>query len=193
MPRRRPAELPRLNRSKIGSRSSAGTPGPSSSTAMSTASSRLPQLDRGWRRRRTWPALSSRLAITRDSRRLSALTTHAGQVGVDVDRHVDVGRAVHGLHDQLGDAHLLEVEVHDAGVEAGDLEQVLDQLLEALDVGDHQVERGPRPVGHVVALVLEHLDRRGQRHERRAQLVADVGREPGVALDPLLEGDRPSR
>ena len=28
----------------------------------------------------------------------------------------------------------------------------------------------------------------GQRHERRAQLVADLGREPGVALDAVLQG-----
>ena len=115
---------------------------------------------------------------------------HTREVGVDVDRHVDVGREGDGLDDQLVDPHLLEIEVHHAGVEAGDLEQVFDQLLEALDVGDHEVERGPRPIGHVVALVLEHLDRGGERHEGRAQLMADVRRKPGVALDALFQRDR---
>ena len=73
-------------------------------------------------------------------------------------------------------------------VEAGDLEQVLDELLEAVDVGHQQVERGAGPLGHLVAAVLEHLDRGGQGHERGAQLVADVGGEAGVALDAVLEG-----
>ena len=79
------------------------------------------------------------------------------------------------------------MQLDGADVEAGDLEQVLDELLEAVDVGRQQVERGLGPVGHLVAAVLQHLDRRGQRHQRRAQLVADLGREPGVAVDAVLE------
>src|SRR5690606_28246529 len=74
MPRRCPAEVPRLNREKMISRSSGGPPGPSSSAAISTA---WPTL-RSSTRVAPSPylgALSSRLAITRDRRRLSALTT----------------------------------------------------------------------------------------------------------------------
>ena len=52
---------------------------------------------------------------------------------------------------------------------------------------DQQVEGGLGPLGHLVAPGLHHLDRRRQRHQRRAQLVADVGREAGVALDALLQ------
>jgi hypothetical protein len=90
----------------------------------------------------------------------------ARQVGVDVDGDVGVGRHGDRLDDELGEPHLLEVEVHHAGVEARDLEQVLDEVTEAVDVGNHQVECGLGAFGHVVALVLEHLDRRRQRHER---------------------------
>ena len=48
-------------------------------------------------------------------------------------------------------------------------------------------------LGHLVAAGLEHLDRRGQGHQRRPQLVAHVGREAGVALDAVLERLRPCR
>jgi len=111
----------------------------------------------------------ARLAVGKAERMGTPDAVHvheAGQVGVDGDRHVHIGRGRHRLDDQLVDAHLLEVEVHHARVEARDLEQVLDELLEALDVGDHQVERGAGSIGHVVTLVLEHLDRSRQRHER---------------------------
>ena len=65
----------------------------------------------------------------------------------------------HRLADELGDEQVLEVEADGAGVEAGDLQQVLDQALEAGDVADQQVERGLGPLGHVVAAGLHHLDR----------------------------------
>ena len=53
----------------------------------------------------------------------------------------------------------------------------VDQLLEPLDVGHQQVEGLLRPLGQVVAVVLQHLDRVGERGQRRAQLVAHRGRE----------------
>ena len=84
--------------------------------------------------------------------------------------------------------HLLELEAGYAGIEPRDLEEVLDELLEAIDVTDHEVEGRARPFGHVLALVVHHLDGRRQGHQRRAELVADVGGEPGVALDAVLEG-----
>jgi hypothetical protein len=49
------------------------------------------------------------------------------------------------------------------------------------------VKRAMGALGHLVAPRLEDLDRRGERRQRRPQLVADVGREPRVALDALLE------
>jgi hypothetical protein len=80
--------------------------------------------------------------------------------------------------------------MHHAGVEARDLQQILDQLPEAVDVGHHQVEGGPGPFGHVLAVVLQHGDRRRQRGQRGSQLVADVGGEAGVPLDPGLQRRR---
>ena len=109
-------------------------------------------------------------------------------VGVVAHRHAAAAEHAHGLDDHLGDQDLLEVELDGAHVEAGDLEQVLDQLLEAVDVGRQQHERGAGPLGHLLARVLEHLDRGGERHERGAQLVADLGGEAGIAFDAVLEG-----
>ena len=74
-----------------------------------------------------------------------------------------------------------------AGVEAADLEEVLDEALEAADVARQQVERRLRPLGQLVAPRLHHLDGRRQGHQRGAQLVADVGGEAGVTLDAQLQ------
>jgi len=108
----------------------------------------------------------------------------------DLDRRVAHRRHADGLAHELGHEQVLPHEADGARVEPRDLEQVLDQVLEAGHVGDEQVEGGGRPLGHVVPAGLQHLDRRRQRHEGRPQLVAHVRREPGVALHPQLEGRR---
>ncbi len=79
------------------------------------------------------------------------------------------------------------MEADRAGVEPRDLEQVLDEALEPDDVARQEVERRLRPFGELVAAGLHHLDRGRQRHQRRSEFVADVGGEPGVALDALLQ------
>ena len=63
----------------------------------------------------------------------------------DGDRRVRQAADRHGLADELGDEQVLEVQADRPGVEAGDLQQVLDQRLEAGDVADQQVERRLRP------------------------------------------------
>ena len=135
-----------------------------------------------------------RLATTRASRRRSPCMIRPSAAIADAStwrlrQAADRDR----LADELGDQQVLEVQPDRAGVEAGDLEQVLDQALEAGDVGDQQVERRLGPLGHLVAAGLHHLDAGGQRHQRRAQLVADVGGEPGVALDARSAAPRPCR
>jgi hypothetical protein len=67
--------------------------------------------------------------------------------------HLDPHRRApqaHGEGDELGDAHVVELQAGVAGVEAGDLEQVLDHGVEPLDVGDEQVEGGLGPLRHLV-------------------------------------------
>jgi hypothetical protein len=75
-----------------------------------------------------------------------------------------------------------------AGVETGDLEEVLDQSLKPNNVARQQVERRLGPLGEVVATSFHHFDRGGKCHQWRSQLVTDVGGEPGIALHPELEG-----
>ena len=113
--------------------------------------------------------------------------------GDTVDRRARAAADRDRVADELGGQQFLEVQPDGAGVEAADLEQVLDEALEADDVALQQVERGLGPLGHLVAPGVHHLDRRGQRHQRRPQLVADVGREPGVALDPRSGAPPPCR
>ena len=77
-------------------------------------------------------------------------------------------------------------------VVAGDLQQVGDELLEVFEVRAEQVEShlgADRQLGLALA---ENLQRGGQGHQRRAQFVADVGGETGVALDAILQGRWPS-
>jgi hypothetical protein len=114
------------------------------------------------------------------------MITPLGPLG---DHHGRGGHAADcsGLADELGDEQVVEVESNRTGVEAGDLQQVFHQTLEAGDVGDQQVERGLGPLGHVVAAALHHLDAGSQRHQRGAQLVADVAGEAGIAFHARLQ------
>ena len=81
---------------------------------------------------------------------------------VDRDRACRAGADGDGVADELGDEQLLEVQADRAGVEAADLEQVLDEALEPGHVARQEVERGLGPLGHLVAPGLHHLDRRRQ-------------------------------
>ena len=76
----------------------------------------------------------------------------------------------HGLADELRGEQLLHVQSDRAGVEAGDLEQVLDEALEADDVARQEVERGLRPFGELVSAGLHHLDRGGTEYDTIAEV-----------------------
>ena len=73
-----------------------------------------------------------------------------------------------------------------AGVDARELEQVHHHLIEPANLPDDDVERLLGAFGQVGAAAVEHLDRGRQRGDRRSQLVADVGREASLALEPGL-------
>ena len=113
-------------------------------------------------------------------------------LGPGIHLQVRIGERAHahGLAHELGHQQVLTVKPDGAGVEAGDLEQVLDQPLEAPDVGHDEVDGGGRLVGQLLPPALQDLGRRGQRREGGTELVAHVRREPGIALDPLLERRR---
>ena len=104
----------------------------------------------------------------------------AGDHEVVGDVHRDVGGPAGGAHlgddvlDERAQRHVLAVQVDHARLEAGELEQVLDQPTQALRL----LERAAEVLGvgghHTVGEVLEQG---GHRRERRTQLVGDRGDE----------------
>ncbi len=83
------------------------------------------------------------------------------------------------LEEQLGDAaeiHRGPLEMQVAGVEPGEIEELLGELRQALDLLSHaDQELAPRRL--VELLLGEELQMSSQRKERRAQLVRRVGDE----------------
>ncbi len=111
-----------------------------------------------------------------------AVGLEAGLVDVHLDhdaRRVELLLA-HRVLEHRRDREVLAVERDGAGFEPGEVEQLHDQTAEPLDLGEHREEGvrvgGGDPVDDV-------LERRLQRGERGAQLVADVGDE--VAAHPV--------
>src|SRR4029450_13115106 len=135
-------------------RSSAGIPSPSSATVTTTSRPRRPT------QMRTSPstvcsmAFLTRLENTLSSRRGAAATrggprARGGSEGVSlaaVDLEADVDLAavgdrvesVHHLIQQRADVDLDRLQVDHAGVEAADLQQVLEQVLEPLQLAFQQ-------------------------------------------------------
>ena len=98
-------------------------------------------------------ALSSRLARTRARRRLSARTTTPARSASSSIGTSRCPERADRLEDELGEADVVEVEPHGAGVEAADLEQVLDELVEPVDLGGRRGRAACWPrVGQLVAL-----------------------------------------
>ena len=103
-----------------------------------------------------------------------------------LDRHVRVAVPRRHPRQEVAEQRRLEVHLDAAGVDARDLQEVEHHLVEALHLADHDVEGLLRALGQVGAPPVEHLHRGRQRGDRRAQLVAHVGGEAGLTLDPAL-------
>jgi len=85
--------------------------------------------------------------------------------------------------EQLLDREFRRVELHLAGLDLGEVEQVLDQLGEALGRLGDEVELAHLLVVHRTVGALEQEAReRADRVERRAELVAHVGEEAALGL-----------
>ncbi len=127
--------------------------------------------------------------VGHDAGQSAPVTVHDQAFGTVADGHASSRHAADSdrLAHELGDEQVFEVQADRAGVEPGDLQQVLDESLEPGDIGDQQVERRLGALGHVVAASLHHLDAGGECHQRRAQLVADIAGESGVAFDAVLQ------
>ena len=97
---------------------------------------------------------------------------------VDCDRDVDPGRMqallAHRVRQERLDAERGALERHRAGLEPGEVEELLDQPAQALDLLEHRVEGLGIGVGDAVDEVLEDGLERG---DGRAQLVRHVGDE----------------
>ena len=80
-----------------------------------------------------------------------------------------------------------------AGLDAGEVEQVVDQPLQALAVahGEARAARWTSSGQRLGGVVEDVADRAEQQRQRRPQLVADVGEEGGLGAVELGEGLRP--
>src|SRR5581483_11576111 len=102
------------------------------------------------------------------------------------DQGMLIGHAALRMHDlfrRLAHVHLLEVHLdafHALLLDAGDIEQVVDEAAEAVNVGlDDAVELAPvfARVPLLVFVVQQRADEALHRRERRAQFVRDDGDE----------------
>src|SRR6185369_8264856 len=97
------------------------------------------------------------------------------------------GGAGHAL-DEVGQFQRLAFDFHAAGLQAHEVEQVVDQFEQPHAVGVHCREQTAcLRVGDPATLVQERFERRQEQRERRAQFVADVGEETALDLVEFLE------
>jgi len=105
-------------------------------------------------------------------------TAHLEGVGVLLHQRLDDR---HHVGDHVRDAELLEIELHLAGLDLGQVQDVVDQpqqvlagAVDLLEVGDEFF------LAEVLGLLLEHLAVADDRVERGPQLMGHVGQELGL-------------
>ena len=146
--------------------------------------------------------MSTRLVITRSKRRLSTRSRRpstpsptstgkgserGGAPSVADEPGDDVVRAC--TTSSRGSTSSSESSA-DPASKRGDLEQLVDHPGEATKVRIEQIERALRALIEFVPVRFEHADGRREGGERRAELVAHVRGEAGLALDPVLQVGR---
>ena len=117
------------------------------------------------------------VAIDIDGLRQLLAADRQGEPG-PLGRRFEVGRQFFG---QLRQVHRLEADVRAAGFDAGEIKQGIDELQEAetIPVGGLETMAVDRQQMH--RRILEHvLDRPEHQRQRRAEFVADVGKEGGL-------------
>ena len=119
---------------------------------------------------------------------LVGLHDGAARRSLDLHGHDPGSAGAQRVEHELGQHHLFEGQLGHAGVDPRDLEEVLDELAEPPHLLRQQVEALPCSFRHLVPPSGDHLQRGGEGRQRRPELMADVGGETGVSLDPRLEG-----
>ena len=197
----RPSPLPPLRRARDSSarqnrlNTSAASPGPQPDAVVAHHARRprrsSPASVMSTGRPSPWStAFATRLRRIRSTRRGSTSAyTPVGQVQPQ-RRPALLGEPAHGL-DRPGD-HAVHVDplggqVRDPRVQPADLQQVGEQRLEPVQLGDQQLRAAPQRGQQLVLRGVQHV--RGHPHggQRGAQLVADVRGEPPLQRAELLE------
>ena len=180
----------RWKRSKRCGTSCSGMPMPVSAT-LSTAWSR------SWSTRTVMPpskvnfmAFESRLSTTLAHRSRSTYTgSRSGAASTRRKMPEPVGGGVEHagqLAGVLREVDRLEARLHPPGLQAGEVEQGVDQLEQPLAVAQDHLDPLALPAADRVLLVGEGvLGRSEQQRQRGAELVADVGEEVGLGLVEL--------
>ena len=136
-------------------------------------------------------ALSRRLKIALTTWRRSHSTRRSEGTFATVDRDAcRLGRPPHlvdGITDECRDGQWLASPAF-LGFDDAEIEEILDDAREPLALADHALGE---PSGHLgLAPRRDGLGEHGERADRRAQLVTDVGDEVAPhALDPAGLGD----
>lgn len=89
---------------------------------------------------------------------------------------------------QRGQIDRLAAQVHLAGVEPGQVEQVVDVLEQRRGAAPHQLQLAPLHRGQVDAAGEQLVGRTQDQRQRGAQLVADVGEQVALELVHLPHG-----
>ena len=117
----------------------------------------------------------------------STLVESHPQVGVAVgiEGQVSPTRRLEQAAGEVHRVHQFQVDLGDTCLSPGDLQQIGDQLVEPVDLPLEQAQ------GLQSCLVFDpapgHRQGCGHGGQRGAELMADVGSEAGLALDPVVE------
>ncbi len=172
------------NRSNRCGSASGGTPGPRSATTTTVAAGDRGERDLDGRARGVGSGVVQQVA--EDPLQPPRIGVHHDRLRRQHDGRGRVARRHDGRH-QPAEVDRLDRRLLRRGVEAGDLEQVVDQRPQPAHVRDQQL-RGPPPVRRQpVERALEERGLRDERGQRRPELVRHVRHEPPVLALRLLQ------
>ena len=163
---------------------SAGIPGPRSATTITGAVAGRLERDLHRAARGMVPGIVQEVA--QDPVEAARIRVHDQRSRRERDGGLGQARR-HGAGHHAAEVHGLGGEQLGAGVEPGDLHEVVHERPQAAHVGDQELRRTAGLRRHAAEILLEQGGLGDERRQRRPQLVRDVRHEPPVLLLRGLE------